>query len=298
MKVTVTEMDIVLSPAAGFCPGVKRADENIKALIKNSTGKIYTLGKLIHNRIYNEELRSMGVESIELSKLPEILAQDGNSETTLVIRTHGITKEENERLLSLQEEYNGLAILDMTCPYVKKIHNIASENTDSETAFILFCDKNHPEAKGILSYAVGAKYPISSLEEAKALPRLKKIPILCSQTTQNLLEFKEIKNFFKKLYTNLKIFDTICNVTEKRQNEAVELSKTADAMLVIGGKESSNTNRLYDLCRIHCENTRLIESADELPNGSMDGVTKLGITAGASTPDNIILEVIKQWKKN
>ncbi len=291
-------MDITLSRSAGFCPGVKRADENVRALVNNNGGKIYTLGDLIHNRLYNEELLSLGVKSVDIAEIENLLSESENNDVTLIVRTHGITKEYSEKLSLLEEENPNFHISDMTCPYVKKIHTIAESNTNENTVFILFCDKNHPEAKGILSYAKGEKHPISSLDEAKALPLFKKTPILCSQTTQNLIEFKEIKNFFKKLYTNLIFFDTICNVTEKRQNEAIDLAKDSDAMLVIGGKESSNTNKLYELCREHCSNTVHIESPKNIPQGFEIGIKKLGITAGASTPDNIILEVIKQWKKN
>ncbi len=291
-------MNITLSDGAGFCPGVKRADEKINELIKNGNSKIYTLGHLIHNRLYNEGLEALGVKSIEVSELDNILATS-EEDITLVIRTHGIVKDDNERLLKLADESPRFHLIDMTCPYVKRIHKIAAENTNDNTAFILFCDRNHPEAKGILSYANGDKYAISSLDEAMKLDFGKKIPILCSQTTQNLLQFKEIKKFFKKLYTNLIFFDTICNVTEKRQNEAVKLSKSSDAMIVIGGHESSNTAKLYKLCRENCENTVWIESVLDLKgNNGFDDVQNLGITAGASTPENIILEVLNQWKKN
>jgi 4-hydroxy-3-methylbut-2-enyl diphosphate reductase len=142
----------------------------------------------------------------------------------------------------------------------------------------------------------GEKYAISSLEELQMLNLDGKIPILCSQTTENLVEFKKIKNFLKKLYTNAIFFDTICSVTEIRQEEAISLAKVSDGMIVIGGRNSSNTQKLYKLCHEHCDATLCIESPDEIPKDFPIGKNKIGITAGASTPGDIITEVLKLWK--
>ena len=292
-------MNITLAKNSGFCTGVKRADNFIRALIEKRDGKIYTLGKLIHNRLYNEGLEDAGVYSIEFSEIDEILKKSDGEKINLVIRTHGIEKDKDDYLKSLANENPNLEIHDLTCPYVKKIHEIADKNTNDTTVFLLFCDPNHPEAKGIISYAKGEKYTFSSLEELKKIKIGEKLPILCSQTTQNLLEFKKIKNFLKKLYTNLIFFDTICSVTEKRQNEAISLAEKSDAMLVIGGRDSSNTHKLFDLCSKVCDATHWIESKDDLLKLDLPSTkNNIGITAGASTPDDIILEVIKQWKRN
>ena len=175
----------------------------------------------------------------------------------------------------------------------KRIHNIADENTDDSTVFLLFCDPNHPEAIGILSYAHGEKHTFSSLSELENIKIGDKKPIVCSQTTQNLSEYKKIKNFFKKLYTNSIFFDTICSVTENRQNEAIQIARSSDAMIVIGGRDSSNTRKLYDLCRLECPKTLWIESVTELYTDFPDNAKCVGITAGASTPDGIITEVFK-----
>ena len=292
-------MNITLAKNSGFCTGVKRADKFITALIYKNDGKIYTLGKLIHNRLYNEKLESRGVSAIEISDIPKILKENQDEKVKLVIRTHGIEKNQDLYLRELYEKNPNFEVHDLTCPYVKKIHEIAKNNTNDNTVFLLFCDPNHPEAKGIISYAEGEKYAFSSLSELEKIQIGKKVPILCSQTTQNLLEFKKIKNFLQKLYTNLIFFDTICNVTEKRQNEAVALAQKSDAMLVIGGRDSSNTHKLFDLCKGTCEHTFWIESKDELSSLILPSTeNNIGITAGASTPDDIILEVIKQWKRN
>ncbi len=286
-------MFIELSKNAGFCPGVKRADLEIRRLIaKRASGeRIFTLGKLIHNDTYISELESEGVSSLCLSEVEDTVKSAPKTPTTLVIRTHGITKEALEYLEGLCQKYPLLKIVDMTCPSVKKIHRIVEESTSDDTYFVLFGNKDHPESQGIISYAKGEKCIITSPEEAERLDLRGKMPILCSQTTENLVQFIKIKKIFEKLYTNAKIFDTICSVTENRQNEATEIAKRSDFMVVIGGKDSSNTHRLYDLCREVCPATVWIESADELNTDFPDSAKSAGITAGASTPDGIITEV-------
>ncbi len=292
-------MNITLSKYAGFCPGVRRADKEIHRLIfENKNAQIFTLGNIIHNRIYNEDLEKKGVKSIDLYEIDNILKQSCGKKTIIVIRTHGIPKEQEQYLDSLKQKYQNFDYFDLTCPYVKKIHSIADENTDDNTVFLLFCDPNHPEALGSLSYARGEKIPFSSLDEIQNFNFGEKKLIVCSQTTQNLSEFKKIKNFLKKVYTNTIFFDTICNVTENRQNEAISISKNSDAMIVIGGKDSSNTHKLYDLCSFNCRKTIWIESIAELTDTDFpDNANCVGITAGASTPDGIITEVYKVMEK-
>ena len=290
---------IKVAAEAGFCPGVRRADSSVMRLIDSKTDndRIYTLGKLIHNDIYNSELARRGASVIDLYKLREGLKDLTDKSVYVLIRTHGITIEEWRELDRLREEYPNLTIEDMTCPFVKRIHKIAEENTGEDTCFILFGHKTHPETIGILSYAKGEKHVISSTEELETIKIGTKLPILVAQTTQNLYEFKKIKKFLKKLYTNAKIFDTICSVTENRQNEAVRLAKESDAMIVIGGRESSNTAKLYKLCHDECKNTVWIESSKDLLTDFPDNAKSVGITAGASTPDGIILEVLKKMEE-
>ena len=291
-------MKFFLSEHAGFCPGVRNADKCIHDLIerKNSNERIFTLGHLIHNRLYNEDLENKNVFSISYDRVEDVYLKQPNVPMTVVIRTHGVTLEIEEYLYSLANKYPNLHIHNTTCPYVKRIHGIAQSNTDDNTFFMLYCDPNHPEAIGIMSYAKGKKIAFSSLSDIENLDIGDKTPILCSQTTQNLVEYKKIKKFLEKLYTNAKIFDTICSVTEKRQNEAIELSKNVDGMIVIGGYESSNTKKLYDLCKINCPNTLHIESYKDIPADFRDNVKIVGITAGASTPDGIIMEVCKEME--
>ena len=288
-------MKVTLSKNAGFCPGVKRADDGLRALMKDG-GRIYTLGTLIHNRLYNEALENSGVKSIDFSEIDDILKSSAEEPVTVVIRTHGIPKEQSDHLYRLSCENPGFRVVDMTCPSVKRIHRIAEENTNENTIFLLFCNKTHPEAIGIMSYAKGEKYAISSPEELASIDLTKKVPILCSQTTENLGIFSEIKKNLKKLCTNAILFDTICSVTEKRQSEAVRLATASDLMIVIGGRDSSNTHKLYDLCKRECNNTVWIESASDAV-GFPDHAHNIGITAGASTPGDIITEVLNLWKK-
>ncbi len=288
-------INITLSKNAGFCPGVRRADTEVRHLIdgRSADERIFTLGHLIHNGHYNERLESQGVHAISLSEVPRIVEENRDMHLTFVIRTHGVTAEEEASLYSMAEANTGVKIVDLTCPYVKKIHKIAEENTGADTYFVLYGSPTHPESVSIMSHAAGEKRVITSAAEAERLDIGGKIPILCAQTTQNLVEFIKIKKIFQKLYTNAKIFDTICSVTENRQAEAIELSRGCNRMIVIGGKDSSNSKRLYELCREECPRTIFVESASEIPSDFIDGTDKLGITAGASTPDGIIMEVYK-----
>ncbi len=288
-------MNIRLSEGAGFCPGVKRADATIRKLIdeKAENERIYTLGALIHNRSYTLTLSERGVKVLEFGEVEDVLRSAPKDLHTVVIRTHGIPKEQYSYLCELGRKYGNLRLVDMTCPSVKKIHRIAEENTNEGTCFILFSNPKHPEAIGIMSYANGEKYAISSPEELFGIDFNSKIPILCSQTTENLEIFAKIKKILKNLCTNAFFFDTICSVTENRQKEAIKIAEESDAMIVIGGKESSNTAKLYELCKSACPETYWIESPEDLLAEFPDPQKCVGITAGASTPDGIITEVIK-----
>ena len=291
-------MDILVSKYGGFCQGVRRADNEVRRLAAlGGEHIVFTIGQLIHNEHYNDELRRIGVLPIEIEDVPDILSKNPEKKITLVIRTHGITKQGFERLEQLCRENENLSVVDLTCPSVKKIRNIAEEYTSDKTHFVFFATADHPEVVGIMSFVKGDKTVVSSLEELEALKIDDKIPILCAQTTQNLLLFVKIKNFFKKRFTNAQIFDTICSVTENRQSEATAMARECDMMIVIGGLESSNTKKLYELCSRECKNTSWIQALDCPPIAIPGDVKKVGITAGASTPDGIILEVYKSYGK-
>ena len=287
-------MAVTLSKHAGFCPGVRSADASIRKLIesKGADQLLFTLGHLIHNGVYNRKLFDEGVGCLNIDQLESFIVANPGKRVTVAIRTHGITLSEENILEDFKKRYDSFDYVDLTCPYVKKIQRIA-EDTDPETSyFLIYGDPNHPEVKGIVSRVRGSYKVLSSYDEATKVDLLGKIPILCSQTTQNLYEFEKIKKVYKKVYTNANFFDTICSVTEKRQKEAVSIASKADAMIVIGGKDSSNSKKLYELCKEACPATQFIEEADQLAPLSKDA-KNIGITAGASTPDDIILEVFK-----
>ncbi len=287
-------MNIILSKFSGFCPGVKRADSALMDAVKERKGDglIFTIGHLIHNTPYIESLMALGVRSIDFSEIDGIIENNKDKNLTFVIRTHGVTREEESYLLRLEKENGNVKVLDLTCPSVKRIHKIAN-NLDDSQVFVLFGDPEHPENIGTLSRVRGEFAVIRSVEDIKKLVFNGKVPILCAQTTENLLQFIKIKKNFKKLYTNAIFFDTICNVTENRQADAVSISKNVDAMIVVGGRESSNTRKLYSLSLENCPKTILVERPEEISPEFIRDINNLGITAGASTPDGIILEVFK-----
>ena len=288
-------MEIILSKNAGFCPGVRRADKAVRDLIKSKVDgdMIFTLGPLIHNGVYVSSLEKDGVRSVDISEVEGIIGENPGRNITFVIRTHGISLDDDLFLQRICEEYPNVSVVDMTCPSVKHIHNIAIQHTSSETYFLLFGSKTHPESVATISYAKGEKAIISSPEELESIDLQGKTPILCAQTTQNLLQFIQIKKILKKLYTNAIFFDTICSVTENRQYEAIDIAKRSDVMIVIGGRDSSNTGKLYSLCGEVCPKVLWIETAAELSTDFPDSAKCAGITAGASTPDGIIMEVFK-----
>ncbi len=289
---------IQLAKYAGFCFGVKRAVDTVYDIIeKNSGSKIYTLGKLIHNPTVVKELEDKGVAVIDSGDFENIYRRACDGERSIVIiRTHGVSKNISSALNEYAEKCDNFEVCDLTCPYVKKIHNIVSEAPE-DSLTLIFGDEKHPEVEGIKSFAKGESFVFSNTEQLKnilsELNNSAKCTIMVSQTTQNLAEWRICQEILRKLYTNAKIFDTICSVTENRQSETESLSKTVDVMIVIGGKNSSNTTKLYHTALQNCKRTYHIENAAEAANIPISIGDKIGITAGASTPDSIIQEVIK-----
>ena len=298
-------MSVTISKNAGFCFGVKRATDSLEAAIEQNSdnSRIYTLGAIIHNNVYNEYLESKNVRVTDMSSVEDLAkSATADSPVKVFVRAHGIPKEDEERLLRLKEENRYFSFDDCTCPFVKKIHKIAEQNSSPENFFLLLGSKDHPEVKGIVSYFEYDKQVFQSSEELLALfdaglrDRIgNKRVIYAAQTTQNLKESKKSQEILKKLYTNPFIFDTICSVTESRQTEAEKLSRECDVMVVIGGSDSSNTAKLYDVCRRNCPHTFRIERAEELAVNNLISLphTKMGIAAGASTPSGVIWEVYK-----
>ena len=295
-------MSVTLAKNAGFCFGVKRATDFVEQLVGECSHDtdIYTIGSLIHNRLYNEALAARGVRAIAVEEAEAAVTRAANAHRrcVFVIRTHGLPKEDEAVLRRLAEQNPEVRVEDLTCPFVKRIHKIAEEETSEETRFVLLGNPTHPEVLGIMSYAKGEKAALPTADDIGAYLEVRqndqKSLVLAAQTTQSLQEWKKTQKFHEKLYTKAKIFDTICSVTENRQTEAVALARDADRMIVVGGLDSSNTGKLYELCRAVCPDTVRIESASELSEEyKTDATKKVAITAGASTPSGIILEVYK-----
>lgn len=276
-------MKITLAKTAGFCFGVDRAVNMIHSLLDGG-GSVCTLGPIIHNPQVIAELEGRGVRIVS--------SADGVGRgDTLVIRTHGVPKELMESVVSSGSEYT-----DATCPFVKKIHRIVAENSASDIPVLIAGNASHPEVEGIKSYAAGEVFVFNDENElAKIIgdnSHLSSKPIIIlSQTTFNTKEWQKCVKKVKLLCTNPLIFDTICCATEERQQEAVELARNNDAMLIIGGRTSSNTAKLKSVCEELCP-TFLVETADELKSIDFSGFRSLGVTAGASTPARIIKEVL------
>lgn len=285
-------MKIEIADKAGFCFGVARA---VKIAYENAEteSKTACFGMLIHNRDVTGGLEDRGVYTID-----DI--SDAKPDMNIIIRAHGIPKTTQEAL-----EKKGANIIDATCPFVKKIHSIVNEAYAKGNTIIIVGDPNHPEVKGINGWCENSAYIISSEEEIEQFAQKTDIKFVTvvAQTTIRKDFFKKIINFLKKHFTNVEIFDTICSATDERQKAAEDLASRADFMIVIGGAESSNTRKLYELCKEHCENTVCVENAKELKNyinkGLIPETKKLvGITAGASTPDTVIKEVYLTMAEN
>ncbi len=276
--------EITLAEKAGFCFGVDRAIKLIEKLISEGR-RVATLGPIIHNSQVIEDLASKGVKVVES---PEDV-EDG---ATLVLRTHGVTRE-----VLKEVEKSGCDYIDAACPFVKKIHKIVLDNSSETVVTLIAGDENHPEVKGIKSCAKGESFVISSSEKIDELlenyPDLsQKDLIFVSQTTFSIKEWEKSIKKIKILCTNAKIFDTICSATEERQNEAAQLSRLNDAMVIVGGKHSSNTRKLLKVCEGNCP-AFLVETASELYGIPLRGYSSIGLTAGASTPAGIIKEVLE-----
>lgn len=274
-------MPITVAKTAGFCFGVDRAVNTVYDLLKNGK-KVATLGPIIHNPQIVEDLRRRGVETI--GSPADILPG-----YTLVIRSHGVPARTIEEMEEL-----GLPYVDATCPFVKKIHLLARQAGEEHKVFLLCGDENHPEVQGIIGHCAGEHYVIRDHGELENLlkndPDLaKKSVVIAAQTTFHTEEWQNCLETLKKACTNATVFATICNATVERQAEARSLARQCDCMVVIGGRDSSNTAKLRDICAEYCK-TYLVETADELP--TLPGKLRIGITAGASTPARIIKEAL------
>ena len=274
-------MRVELAETAGFCFGVNRAVSAVYQLLEEGK-RAATLGAIIHNPQVTGDLADRGVVTVtDPAETPE--------GCTLVIRSHGVPREVEERIEQL-----GIPCVDATCPFVKKIHQLAARAGEQGRVFLLAGDRDHPEVQGIMGHCKGENYVVKNSEELVTLlknhPELTTKPLtMAAQTTFHTGEWEKCRESLKNLCTNGAVFATICNATARRQKEAKTLAQRCDRMIVVGGRDSSNTAKLRDICAEYCE-TYLIERADELPVFSAG--LSVGITAGASTPASIIKEVL------
>ncbi len=275
-------MKIQLASSYGFCFGVKRA---IKIAEEHRGSKTY--GPLIHNK--DEIMRLKEGFNIGLAEKLD----DVNTGDAVVIRTHGIPKDELAKLKAQKNE-----IIDATCPYVTTPQNIVAQMSEEGYSIVVFGDKNHPEIKGVISYAKDPRNAFVVIDEAEleGLPILSKVAIV-SQTTRKPEDFLKVVNKLILAHKEVRVFNTICNATFENQDAAADLAKDADVMIVIGGKHSSNTKQLHSICKTYCEDSYLIENESELEPEWFDGKKLCGISAGASTPDWIVQNVIDGIEK-
>lgn len=282
-------MEVKVAKTAGFCFGVKRAVEKVYEQIKESPDeKIYTYGPIIHNEEVVGDLEKKGVSIInskeELKKLKKGI---------IIIRSHGVDKEVYDIADS-----NNLKIVDATCPFVLKIHKIVEKEKNNGSHIIIIGNSSHPEVQGIKGWSGEGTTVIGSEEEARnfSMEKPKKICIV-SQTTFNYNKFKYLVEIISKKRYDINVLDTICNATHERQAEAKEIAANVDSMIVIGGKNSSNTQKLYEICSRECSSTYYIQTLEDMNLCELQSSSCVGITAGASTPNYIIEEVHNNVRK-
>ena len=281
-------MKVKVAKTAGFCFGVQRAVDKVYELIGSCPDRLFTLGPIIHNEEVVNDLEKKGVRVAsedDLRTLPE--------GSTVVIRSHGVGKEVYDHM-----EECGLSYVDVTCPFVLKIHRIVEKESRAGAHIVIIGDPDHPEVVGICGWCMGPYTVIRTEQDALdfVFPADKSICIV-SQTTFNYNKFKDLVEILcKKRYDNnvlniLNILNTICNATEERQKEAKSIAGEVDTMLVVGGRHSSNTQKLFEICKKECENTYYIQTPVDLDSDMFQCSSYVGITAGASTPKKIIEEV-------
>ena len=281
-------MEVKVAKTAGFCFGVQRAVDKVYELIDSCPDRLFTLGPIIHNEEVVNDLEKKGVRVAseeELKTLPE--------GSTVVIRSHGVGKKVYDQL-----EECGLSYVDVTCPFVLKIHRIVEKESKAGSHIVIIGDPDHPEVVGICGWCIGPYTVIRTKQDAlDFVPPEGKNVCIVSQTTFNYNKFKDLVEILrKKRYDNtvlniLNILNTICNATEERQKEAKAIAGEVDTMLVVGGRHSSNTQKLFEICKKECENTYYIQTPVDLDSDMFQCSSYVGITAGASTPKKIIEEV-------
>ena len=275
-------MKVIKAKTAGFCFGVKRAVDTVYEQVDTCSGPIYTYGPIIHNEEVVKDMESKGV--VVLRTEEEL---DDISGGTVIIRSHGVEKRIYDKL-----EAKGIRIVDATCPFVKKIHNIVQKESAAGKYILIIGSPDHPEVIGIRGWAGEHAAVVQNADDIENIDFSKNRKIcVVSQTTFNYNKFKDLVEIIKKKSYDIIVLNTICNATKERQTEAESIAESVDAMIVIGDKHSSNTQKLFEICHRACNNTYYIQTLDDLNLNQLGSVETVGITAGASTPNNIIEEV-------
>ena len=275
-------MQVKVAKSAGFCFGVQRAVDTVYEQAEKGVRPIYTYGPIIHNEVVVEDLKEKGVEV--LNSLEELKKVEKG---TVIIRSHGVGREIYELIRE-----KGLDCVDATCPFVKKIHKIVDKESAAGKEIIIIGNDKHPEVEGIKGWCRTKAYVIESAEQAEELCASETVPLcIVSQTTFNYKKFKDLVEILDKKRYDKIVVNTICNATEERQTEARQIAGEVDAMIAIGGSHSSNTQKLFEICRNECENTYYIQTVCDLDLEVLRSTGLVGITAGASTPKKIIEEV-------
>lgn len=274
-------MKVKVAETAGFCFGVQRAVDRVYDLIGSDAAPIYTLGPIIHNEEVVSDLEKKGVAVISEEDLATL--KDG----TVVIRSHGVGRKVYDKI----KKY-GLGYVDVTCPFVLKIHKIVERESARGAHIVIIGDPDHPEVQGICGWCQGPYTVIKNAEDAERFTiSPEKEVCVVSQTTFNYNKFQELVEKISKKGYDSSVLNTICNATQERQVEARRIASEVDAMIVIGGRHSSNTQKLYEICQKECKNTYFIQSLGDFNPECVNSVRSVGITAGASTPNQIIEEV-------
>ncbi|HIQ48624.1 MAG TPA: 4-hydroxy-3-methylbut-2-enyl diphosphate reductase [Aquifex aeolicus] len=279
-------VEVLIAEHAGFCFGVKRAVKLAEESLKKAKGRVFTLGPIIHNPQEVNRLKNLGVYPSN--------GEDFREGDTVIIRSHGIPPEKEEEL-----KKKGLNVIDATCPYVKAVHEAVCKLTEEGYFIVLVGEKNHPEVIGTLGYlraCNGKGIVIETLDDIKEALKYEKVGIV-AQTTQNEEFFKEVVGEIALWVKEVKVINTICNATSLRQESVKKLASQVDVMIIIGGKNSGNTRRLYHISKELNPKTYHIETAEELKPEWFANAKRVGISAGASTPDWIIEEVKNRIKE-
>jgi len=277
-------MEIIIAKNSGLCYGVKRALHMAKTTRKQKTGEVFTSGDLIHNPQVIQDLKKQGIQSID--------DFDQIKEGTVIIRSHGVSPE----IYSILNKKK-INIVDATCPIVKRIQKLVADLAKKEDEIIIVGNKEHPEIKGLIGYSRRKGLIIEHESQAKSLPSKKRRAVL-AQSTQDLFLFIRVVAILIERTEELQVYNTICQSTQTRQKSTSELASCVDTLFIIGGKKSSNTQKLFEISKRILPNTRFIERAEQITPAMVRGAKKIGLSGGASTPPEAIEEAVAKIKSS